>query len=172
MGEKPDPEFDRVSQLSTNAPDLEADIVVELWNTTAHLLPHSHDILAIRDQIEIAKRQYEAARGSSLDVVDEFDLEMTKRDGTQLTARVYRVCRESKAGIPAAIFLCFHGGGYCIGSCRDEAETNRRLSASLNLIVVSVEYRLAPEHPFPACLYDSLESLHWVCIVFVLCEHI
>ena len=61
-----------------------------------------------------------------------------------------------------AAILYLHGGGYVVGSA-DQAET--RLSAwseDLNVLVVSVEYRLAPENPFPAGLFDSLACLKWL----------
>jgi len=47
------------------------------------------------------------------------------------------------------LFLFFHGGGFCIGSSKDETQTNWLLALKAEVIVVSVEYRLAPEYRFP-----------------------
>lgn len=67
---------------------------------------------------------------------------------------------DSSAGPrPAVVWL--HGGGWITGSL-DTADTlARAVCAALDAIVVSVDYRLAPEHPWPAGLEDSLAALRW-----------
>jgi acetyl esterase/lipase len=63
-------------------------------------------------------------------------------------------------GSPAVLYI--HGGGYVVGAAVGDdavcADTARRLGA----LVVSVEYRLAPEHPFPAAHEDCLRALRWL----------
>ena len=61
------------------------------------------------------------------------------------------------------VFVFFHGGGFCIGGARDSQyhELCVRI-ASNNYVVVSADYRLAPEHKFPAAIFDSYEALRWV----------
>ncbi|MDF3931171.1 alpha/beta hydrolase fold domain-containing protein, partial [Pseudomonas citronellolis] len=54
--------------------------------------------------------------------------------------------------------LHFHGGGYMVGSARGSLEYAGRLSRSLGAACVSVDYRLAPEHPYPAALDDALDA--------------
>lgn len=54
------------------------------------------------------------------------------------------------------VLLVVHGGGYCLGSADDYDEFGYRLSAAADCRVVVADYRLAPEHPFPAALDDSL----------------
>jgi monoterpene epsilon-lactone hydrolase len=60
------------------------------------------------------------------------------------------------------VLLYLHGGGYCIGSL----DTHRGLAARLALAgecrVLVADYRLAPEHPFPAALDDALAAYHWL----------
>ena len=68
---------------------------------------------------------------------------------------VYR--RESVA--PQAALLWIHGGGYILGSAEDDRA--RKIADSLECTVVSVEYRLAPEHPFPAGPDDCYAALLW-----------
>jgi acetyl esterase/lipase len=49
----------------------------------------------------------------------------------------------------------FHGGGYCVGSAREALSWAAHLSAAADCLVVLPEYRLAPEHPYPAALEDA-----------------
>jgi acetyl esterase/lipase len=55
--------------------------------------------------------------------------------------------------------LYLHGGGYCLGSVEIEHAGAVQLAYALGAVVVSVEYRLAPEHPYPAGLEDCYASL-------------
>jgi acetyl esterase len=56
----------------------------------------------------------------------------------------------------------FHGGGWVIGSIHSHDNTTGRLAAESGCTVVSVEYRLAPEHPFPAPAEDAYAATAWV----------
>lgn len=58
----------------------------------------------------------------------------------------------------AGTLLYFHGGGYRVGSAAGYAGFASRLSATTGLRVVAVDYRLAPEHPFPAAVHDAVTS--------------
>ena len=60
------------------------------------------------------------------------------------------------------ILLYFHGGGWVIGSLDTHDDVCRRLALHSGCLVVSVDYRLAPEHKFPAGVEDSLAALRWV----------
>lgn len=61
-----------------------------------------------------------------------------------------------------AVILFFHGGGFTIGSTRDHLELCGRLSRAASARVLSIDYRLAPEHPFPAAVEDCLASYQWL----------
>ena len=63
---------------------------------------------------------------------------------------------------PLALTVYFHGGGFV--SCGLDTHDNicRRLAAQTSSLVVSVDYRLAPEHPFPAGLDDALAATRWL----------
>jgi acetyl esterase/lipase len=56
-----------------------------------------------------------------------------------------------------------HGGGFVLGSISSEQDNAATLASTLGIVVVSVEYRLAPEHPFPAGLHDCFAALNWLC---------
>lgn len=61
-----------------------------------------------------------------------------------------------------AVVLWFHGGGYIVGSPKQNRAECSELAVKLGCKVVAVAYRLAPEHPFPAGLDDSYEAWLWL----------
>jgi acetyl esterase len=64
------------------------------------------------------------------------------------------------AGLPIVLFI--HGGGWCIGSAEQYAPLAAQVAAGAHAIVVSVDYRLAPEHPFPVPYDEAYAALRWV----------
>ena len=77
----------------------------------------------------------------------------------EVTVRVY-VPKSRAAAVPAILYL--HGGGFYAGSIDTEHSGAAALARGLNVVVVSVDYRLAPEHPFPAGLEDCYAALVWL----------
>jgi acetyl esterase/lipase len=69
-----------------------------------------------------------------------------------------------RAGEPQTdkVLLYLHGGGQILGSAKTSLVTPLRVALASNLPVLSVEYRLAPEHPFPAGLRDALAAYRWL----------
>jgi acetyl esterase/lipase len=63
---------------------------------------------------------------------------------------------------PRAAVMWIHGGGYIVGSPQLEAFGTARLARDLGIVAVSPDYRLAPEHPFPAALDDCMATLRWM----------
>ena len=63
---------------------------------------------------------------------------------------------------PAPALLWIHGGGYVIGTADMDDHVCARFSRRLGITVASVEYRLAPEHPYPAALQDCYSALTWL----------
>jgi acetyl esterase len=63
---------------------------------------------------------------------------------------------------PLPVLVWFHGGGWVIGSVEESDVTARTLADRSGAIVVSVDYRLAPEHPFPAAPDDCIAVTRWV----------
>ncbi|MGW0041476.1 alpha/beta hydrolase [Rhodococcus sp. NPDC003348] len=73
-----------------------------------------------------------------------------------------RVFRPKSVPRPAPGLLFIHGGGYLIGSAAMGDHLCRRVSKHLGAVAASVEYRLAPQHPFPAPLEDCYAGLRWL----------
>ena len=63
---------------------------------------------------------------------------------------------------PERVILYVHGGGYVIGSLNTHRPLVARLSAASDARVLSVDYRLAPEHPYPAAVDDAVAAYRWV----------
>jgi acetyl esterase/lipase len=83
-----------------------------------------------------------------------------------VSARLYlpRLDAGEGEGKKLPVLVYYHGGGFCLGSAFNptfHAYFNS-FAALANVLVVSVEYRLAPEHPVPAAYADSWEALAWV----------
>lgn len=74
-----------------------------------------------------------------------------------LRARVYRP--EGRGPCPTIVF--FHGGGWVVGDLETHDDIARSLCHRCDAVVVSVDYRLAPEHPFPAAVEDAVEATLW-----------
>lgn len=81
------------------------------------------------------------------------DLRVAGAEG-ELDARVYYPRLD--AALPLLVYL--HGGGYVIGDLETHDSFCRRFAASADVIVAAVDYRLAPEHPFPAPVDDALAA--------------
>jgi acetyl esterase len=85
------------------------------------------------------------------------DLAFTSRDGSQIGLRLYAPSAEK---LPVLLF--FHGGGFVIGSLETHDILCRELSRLSGAAVISVDYRLAPEHPFPTAQNDTWDALQWL----------
>jgi acetyl esterase len=73
-----------------------------------------------------------------------------------------RVYRPDDSGGPSPALVFFHGGGWVVGSIETHDGTTRALAARSGCIVVSVDYRVAPDHRFPAAIDDAWAATRWV----------
>lgn len=108
-----------------------------------------------------ARAAYEAGAGvleipaPPLARVEDFSI--PARDGHALPLRLYA---PSHACLP--VLLYFHGGGFTIGSIASHDVLCRQLSHLAGCAVISVDYRLAPEHRFPVAANDAWDALAWL----------
>ena len=86
------------------------------------------------------------------------DLLIPGGDGQPMPARVYR----PQSALPLPVLLFLHGGGWIAGDLAGHDPLCRELALASHCLIVAVEYRLAPEHPFPAAPLDCLAALGWV----------
>ncbi|TRW87879.1 alpha/beta hydrolase [Mycolicibacterium sp. 018/SC-01/001] len=73
-----------------------------------------------------------------------------------------RLHRPSGISSPGPALLWIHGGGYVIGDAAQDDELCRRFARELGATVAAVNYRLAPEHPYPTPLEDCYTALSWL----------
>ncbi|HZN14650.1 MAG TPA: alpha/beta hydrolase [Acidimicrobiales bacterium] len=86
------------------------------------------------------------------------DRSIPTRDGAAINVRVYRPV----AGATRVPILYAHGGGFVVGGLASCDHICRRLAADTRAVVISVEYRLAPEHRFPGPLHDVEDARAWL----------
>src|SRR3954471_2232497 len=72
-----------------------------------------------------------------------------------------RVYTPSSGQAPRPVVVFYHGGGFVIGDLDTHDASCRDLAAASGAVIVSVDYRLAPEHPFPAAVEDAYDALAW-----------
>jgi acetyl esterase/lipase len=81
---------------------------------------------------------------------------------TPVAAVSVRVHRPSPSPTTSSALLWIHGGGMVMGTAAQDDAICRRFTEELGIIVASVDYRLAPEHPFPVPLHDCYDALLWL----------
>lgn len=117
---------------------------------TAQLTPSS--FRAIMD-----KRDLKILDGNPIPVRKISNLAIEGRNG-KIPIRMY--LPRSEANNPVIVYM--HGGGFVVGSLNSYDKVCRRICKMNNAIVVSVDYRLAPEHKFPAAVEDCYDATSWV----------
>jgi len=116
------------------------------------------DVLGSRQIADALTRQEVALRPASPTGVCFYDDVAT--DGTRtVPIRVYR--RDDQASLAGAL-LFLHGGAFVFGDLESEHDRCLYFALHTNCVVVSVDYRLAPEFPYPAALDDAALSLDWL----------
>ena len=114
-----------------------------------------------------ARLAYEAGAGV-LDIPKRVlprveDFTVSARDGHALPVRLVAPV-PMKAGEPLPVLMYLHGGGFTIGSIATHDTLCRELAHLAGCAVVSVDYRLAPEHKFPVAQNDAWDALQWLAL--------
>lgn len=104
--------------------------------------------------------QWIAATPATRDDVDQRDLLIPGRAGDpDVPIRIY--APKAASAEPRSCVVEIHGGGFLVGSIPMMDAWCQTVAAEIGAVVVSVEYRLAPEHPFPAAVEDCYAALCW-----------
>jgi acetyl esterase len=123
-----------------------------LYERTAAILDVAAEPLALVDDWPV--EDWPANEGAGAGGLDE-------RGGHLLKIRRYSPAMPTWAALQPAL-LYFHGGGFVIGSIETHDRLCRRLAALSGCMVLSVDYRLAPEHRFPGAVDDAFNALAWL----------
>ncbi len=115
------------------------------------------DILPIAEARERRRRDARVFSGPLIELERVRDLEIRGPAGA-LRARLYV---PAAAPLPAPLVVYYHGGGHVIGDLDTHDQPCRFLAREIPARVLAVDYRLGPEHPFPAAVEDSLAAFRW-----------
>ncbi|MGQ0802430.1 MAG: alpha/beta hydrolase [Actinomycetota bacterium] len=132
----------------------QAQTILDAMSGLGLVVDASTDHLAIRQAIE---EFAEAGRAAAEPVAHVEDRTVPGPAG-EIPVRVYRPTDDTS--LPVLVW--FHGGGWTIGSLETHDNTCRSLANAVGCVVVSVDYRLAPEHKFPAAAEDAFAATQWV----------
>ena len=121
--------------------------------------PRFHELSV--DQARHSFRKLQWAFGlPSPAVAATVEVAMTRADGSTLNARLYRPL-DSSGDDELPLLIYFHGGGWCVGDLESYDVLCRELANGSGCAVLSIDYRLAPENPFPAAVEDAIFSIEW-----------
>lgn len=132
--------------------DYKVAIVLKLFEATSDSRP-------LREILPDELREWynERSRGKSVELAGVEDRSIPGPHG-QIPIRIYTP--EGAENAPVIIY--YHGGGWVVGNIDTHDALTRELANRSSSIVVSVDYRLAPENPFPAAVEDAYATLEWV----------
>ncbi|HTH59384.1 MAG TPA: alpha/beta hydrolase [Paraburkholderia sp.] len=114
---------------------------------------------------EAARAAYEAS-ASVLEIASApmhaiEEVRVPTRDGASIRARLYMPVEPHWAEpLPALVY--FHGGGFTVGSVDTHDALCRMFARDARCAVLSVDYRLAPDHRFPTAVHDAFDALRWL----------
>jgi acetyl esterase len=134
--------------------DREMQIVVRLSNLFGHGDWSRFTLPKARQFLDATSAILQARPGGEVSVHDE----VIRVKGGAVRARVYRDAAATGT-LPVIVF--YHGGGFVLGSLRSHDGECRALALRTGAMVIAVDYRLAPEHPFPAAVDDGTAAYLW-----------
>lgn len=135
--------------------DPEAERVLDIIKLSGRPPMHT---LPPREAREIYRASRRVLAPDPPDVARVEDLVAPGPGGT-IPLRAYRG-RHAAAKPPVLVFM--HGGGFCIGDLDTHDYVCRKIANSAQCAVIAVDYRLAPEHKFPAAVEDCAAALSWI----------
>lgn len=116
------------------------------------------DLANARASMDALRQDESSATALTAGRVEFEDQVILDSDERRVTARIYMPTKREQ---PLPLVIFFHGGAFVMGDLESEHGRCLRYAADAGCVVVSVDYQLAPEHPFPAGLDDCYASLEW-----------
>jgi acetyl esterase len=152
-------EFSLVKDL-----DLQVKALLESFHAMAAQQPASDHILSTEEKIAASRQMVRDAIGlgipsEEVSKIEDFDI---PGPGGKLSIRTYVPHSAGSFPQSAPALVYYHGGGFVAGDLESHDRMLRALANRAQCIVISVKYRLAPEHPYPAANEDAWASLKWV----------
>jgi acetyl esterase len=130
----------------------EAAELIEMMAASTQRRP-AHE-MSIQEYRESRKRAWVTTTAS---IYESRDVQIPTRGGS-IAVRIYRP--DSRRDLPVLMFI--HGGGFATGDLDMHDNYLRILSSGANILIVSADYRLAPEHPYPAAFQDCVDAWDWI----------
>lgn len=134
--------------------DTEVQILLRLSNLLGHSDWSRHGVHKARNLTDATSAILQARPEGALSIHDE----VIRVKGGVVRARVYR---DEAATGPLPVIVYYHGGGFVIGSIRSHDGECRAMALRTGAMVLSIDYRLAPESPFPAAVDDGTAAYLW-----------
>jgi acetyl esterase/lipase len=147
----------------SSSPPLDAELAETLASFPAGVDPGEHlrdmnVVKMLRSTLDLLE-----VTGGSLPTDERVTVENHSIPGpdaeTEIPVRIYAPIARDAGPAPALVF--FHGGAFVLGDRYTEELRCLRYAAEVPCVVVSVDYRLAPEHPYPAAVDDCVAGLEW-----------
>lgn len=132
--------------------DPHVQLALRLENMTGQFKP-----APVEEVRELRRRDARAFAGPRIEVARVSDLQIPGPAGP-IGARVYVA---DVLADPAPLIVYYHGGGHVICDLDTHDQPCRFLAKEIPALVLSIDYRLGPEHPFPAAVEDSLAAFEW-----------
>src|SRR5690606_17033495 len=140
-------------------------IDIELWAaiSSSRFSAIDYENLLANDPVKIRDEETALSLNEkSFDIQKDLDAENIEIPSVvkkrEIRLRIYRP--KGRQGLP--VLLYFHGGAFIFGTPEQYDFIFFRLALDVNMLIVSVDYRLAPENPFPAGMEDGYDTLLWL----------
>jgi acetyl esterase len=137
--------------------DPQAKAFLDLVNVIAASKPPMHELGAVKAR-EVAEERPDHLSPEFVEIYKVED-RILEEQGLKIPSRIYTPTK-TEALLP--VFMFYHGGGMVIGTLDSYDTLCRQIAHQAQCIVVSVDYRLAPENKFPAAVDDSYAALCWL----------
>jgi acetyl esterase len=138
--------------------DPDAETVLEMVRASGR---PAYEVVGAVEARRLFRAGFEVLGADPAPVAATRDLSAPRPDGSTIPLRLYRGSGTGAAEI-LPVLVYFHGGGWVIGDIESHDPVCRHLANGAGCAVVSVDYRLAPEHKFPAAVEDCFAATAWV----------